>query len=152
MDSLKLCLISSEFFPVWGGVGAYTLNLVRHLPEAINIHVVTMHRKIKKSTKEPTTTIAERNHEFPFHRKNLHLHFLCSTAETFFNYLKFQLLCAKEIKKLNKQYQFDIIHTQFPIMPDIFTNLFRRLRTPFVCTVHSTVETQFRSIRMDMNF
>ena len=37
-------------------------------------------------------------------------------------------------------------------MPDIFVNTFRRIRTPFICTIHSTVKTQLQSIRMDMNF
>lgn len=33
-------MLAPEFLPVWGGVGTYIVELVRHLPKNIEIHVL----------------------------------------------------------------------------------------------------------------
>jgi len=45
MGSIKLCVIAPEFLPVWGGVGTYLVELIRHLPKDIEVYVVTPMRE-----------------------------------------------------------------------------------------------------------
>jgi len=44
-----ICLISPEFLPIWSGVGSYVVGLVENLPNDIEIHLVTVRRKIVTS-------------------------------------------------------------------------------------------------------
>jgi len=39
--------MSPEFTPVYGGVGAYATELLRHLPDEIDVHLVTVRREIQ---------------------------------------------------------------------------------------------------------
>jgi len=38
-------MLAPEFLPIWGGLGTYIMELVRHLPKTIEIHVVAPSRK-----------------------------------------------------------------------------------------------------------
>ena len=42
---MKICMLAPEFLPVWGGVGTYIVELTKHLPKNIDIHIVTPLRK-----------------------------------------------------------------------------------------------------------
>jgi len=146
-ESLTVCFLSPEFIPISGGVGAYTVELLSHLPENINVHLITMQRRIL-STREKKWHAKGNNF-----KKNLNVHYIGSRSDNFMFYFNFQQACLKVLPRLHRQFQFDLIHTQFPVMPDILIRLLRRIRVPTVCTVHSTVETQLESIkRAQMGF
>ena len=51
---MKICMLAPEFIPVWGGVGTYIGELVRHLPKDIEVHVVTHNARISVKEKFPT--------------------------------------------------------------------------------------------------
>ena len=42
---MKICVLAPEFLPVWGGVGSYVVELVRHLPKSYDIHVLAPMRE-----------------------------------------------------------------------------------------------------------
>src|SRR5436309_503832 len=43
-DRVRVCLLTPEFLPTWGGVGTYTYNLARALRGRAEVHVVTSAR------------------------------------------------------------------------------------------------------------
>ena len=38
---MKVCVLSPEFLPTWGGVGTYAYNLARGLRDLAEVHVLT---------------------------------------------------------------------------------------------------------------
>jgi glycosyltransferase involved in cell wall biosynthesis len=143
-NNLKVCVISTESIPVYGGIGAYTIQLVEHLPGNIEVHLVTVKRNIQ-GTQEKNLC----NESNSLKRKVI-FHYLSSSNDSFLYYPFFQLACFRKLQKLHKEIKFDLVHTQFPVMPDMLIRLFRKIGIPTVCTVHSTIETQMASIKLAM--
>jgi glycosyltransferase involved in cell wall biosynthesis len=139
--NIRVCFLSSEFIPIYGGVGAYTTELLRHLPEEIDLHLITVRREIQGMRGKECYS------EEGVFRRNFNIHYVSSGHDTFFFYFLFQRACLKKLLSLHKKYEFDLLHTQFPVMPDLLVQFFRKTGIPTVCTVHSTVETQLTSIK-----
>ena len=78
-DRINLCMLAPEFFPVWGGVGSYTVELLKSLPENVDIHVVTLRRDIpgfsgREYTSEGISSILNRP---------IQIHYIAASKETF---------------------------------------------------------------------
>lgn len=138
MDKLKLCMISPEFFPVWGGVGSYTIELLKHLPENVDVHVVTLKRNISTLN---ASGLKGKSIDSVLGRP-ITIHYLSTANETFFYNLAFQYECLKTIPKLHSEHRFDILHSHLSHMPDIFLQLSGKNRIPTIATVHSTIKMQ----------
>lgn len=123
-------MIAPEFVPVWGGTGSYTIELIKHLPKDVDIHVVTLRRKM--SMGNPTNIFGTRN-------RTLKIHYIAAADETFFYNLLFQIACLRDVPLLHRKYGFDIIHSHHCHMPDVLLQLFRRIHVPNVVTVHNTI-------------
>lgn len=133
---MKIVMLAPEFLPVWGGVGTYTVELVRHLPKDIEIHIITPLRE--GFGKEKVSS--DRNFSNYF-KSNVHVHFASTAKDTFFYNAQFQYACLKKVPKLIKEEKIDLIHSHTAQMPDLLLML-RKLRIPTVTTVHTTVEVQ----------
>jgi glycosyltransferase involved in cell wall biosynthesis len=134
---MKICMLAPEFLPVWGGVGTYIVELVRHLPKDIEVHVVTPIREGFGEKKVSTS-------DYDFSRyfgSNIHIHFVCRASDTFFYNAKFQYACLKYVPKLVKEEQIDLIHSHTAHMPDLLL-MFRKLSKPIITTVHTTIKLQ----------
>ncbi len=136
-ETLKLCMLAPEFFPVWGGVGSYTIELLKSLPKNVDIHVVTLEREIpgwsgKDYTNEIIGSILKRP---------VHIHYLSKSKETFMYNLSFQLACLRSIPSLHKKHRFDIIHSHLCHMPDLFLKLIIGMSVPTVLTIHGTIQS-----------
>lgn len=141
MDRLTLCMISAEFIPVWGGTGSYTVELIKHLPRNLDIHVATLNRSIRdmvdsKFVNNDVNSIIDRP---------IKIHYLAAAKETFFYNLAFQVACWGKIPRLHDKYKFDIIHSHLPHTGDIFFQLVNKNRVPTVVTVHSTITSHKNS-------
>ena len=142
MDEINLCMLAPEFFPVWGGTGTYIIELLKFLPENVNVHVVTLKRKIaglndyNLGMKQAESIIG----------RPLVIHYLLSANETFFYNLGFQFACFKRLPALLKKSKIDILHSHMSHMPDMFHSLFNHSSIPTVTTVHSTIQMQKDSI------
>lgn len=130
-------MLAPEFYPVWGGTGSYIIELVKFLPKNVNIHVITLRRYIN----EMSSKTVQKNLSSIIDRE-INVHYLTSSRETFFYNFPFQLACLKEIPKLHKKYGFDIIHSHLCHMPDIYLKLFKITQLPTVATIHSTMQMQ----------
>jgi hypothetical protein len=48
---MRVCMLAPEFIPVWGGVGTYTIGLLRHLPKTYEVHVIAPKHESLAATK-----------------------------------------------------------------------------------------------------
>jgi glycosyltransferase involved in cell wall biosynthesis len=130
-------MLAPEFLPVWGGVGTYIVELIRHLPKDIKVHVVTPMREGLGKEKISTS-------DYDFSRyfgSNIHIHFICKASDTFFYNAKFQYACLNYVPKLVKEERIDLIHSHTAHMPDLLL-MFRKLSTRVITTVHTTIKSQ----------
>lgn len=130
-------MLAPEFLPVWGGVGTYIVDLVRHLPKDTEVHVVTPMREGFGKEK-----ISSKDYDFSkYFGKNVAVHFVSEANDTFLYNAKFQYKCLTEVPKLVKEYNIDLIHSHTAHMPDLLLQ-FKRLKTPVVTTIHTTIRGQ----------
>jgi glycosyltransferase involved in cell wall biosynthesis len=139
---MKICMLAPEFLPVWGGVGTYIVELVRHLPKSVEIHVVTPSRKKSGGIAAETS-----DYDFDdYFSHNVHVHLISSATDTFFYNAIFQQACFRFVPKLIKQERIDLIHSHTAHMPDILLQ-FRGLKVPKIATVHTTIAGQRRGAK-----
>ena len=133
-DILKLAFLAPEFLPTWGGVGIYSVELIKNLCQNkdIEIHVITP----KRGPNYNPSKILK------FFNNKITLHNISKANDDFFYNLNFQLSVLKNFQKLNKRYKFDIVHSANLVhMPDIYLK-FKKLKIPSVTTVHTTLKSQ----------
>lgn len=134
---MKICMLAPEFLPVWGGVGTYIIELVRHLPKNIQIDILTPMRrrlgKVKLSTSDYLIS--------KYFGNNVKVHFICEANDTFIYNARFQYSCFKNVSKLLKEEKVDLIHSHTAHMPDLLLP-FKKIDIPIVTTIHSTIRGQ----------
>lgn len=135
---MKICMLAPEFLPVWGGVGTYIVELVRHLPKDVEVHVVTPMREGFGNERKVSTSDYDFSEYFG---NNVHVHFVCKASDTFFYNAKFQYACFKYVPNLIRKEHIDLIHSHTAQMPDLLL-MFRRLGKPIITTVHTTIKSQ----------
>jgi glycosyltransferase involved in cell wall biosynthesis len=126
-------MLAPEFIPIRGGVGTYIVELIKNMPNDVEIHVLTPKpigvgdidksvdlKMIKRSLLDRIT-----------------LHYLGTAKDDFFYNFKFQLNCFRTIPNLIKKYDIDIIHSE-SALPDLFLNP-RKVNIPIVTTIHTTI-------------
>jgi len=140
-------MVAPEFLPVWGGVGTYVVELVRHLPEDIEVHVVTPMRE--SFGKEKVST-----YDYDFSKYfggNVYVHLVSKASDTFMYNADFQFACLKHVPKLIKKEHIDLIHYASHIAGLMLE--FKKLNIPTVTTIHTTIGGQRHGTRMSgMNF
>ena len=134
---MNVCMLAPEFLPVWGGVGTYIVNLVKHLPKDVEVHVVTpLRRGFGKEN------VSSTDYDFSeIFGDNVHVHFVCDATDTFMYNAKFQYNVMRKVPKLVKDYGIDVVHSHTAHMPDLLLQ-FRGLDVPVVTTIHTTIRGQ----------
>jgi glycosyltransferase involved in cell wall biosynthesis len=139
---MKVCLLTSEFLPNWGGVGTYCIELARALADKTELHVVTIGREEKGRivySKEDMQNFFDRKVE-------VHLLTTCAASDSFFYNARTQFATYKKFQKLNEEYNFDLFHSNFPHMPDLLLKLKPKISIPSITTIHTTIEGQKNGI------
>jgi len=137
MPSFKICMLAPEFLYVWGGVGSYITELVRHLPRDIEIHIVTPFREAIGKDK-----ITLKHYRYSkYFSENVHIHFISRATDSFFYNAKFQVAVSRYVPKLIKKQKMDLIHSHTAHMPDILLQ-FSDIKIPIVTTIHTTIKGQ----------
>ena len=130
-------MLAPEFLPVWGGVGTYIIELVRHLPNDVEVHVVT---PLRAGFGEQKISSSDYDLSEYFH-SNVHVHFVSKASDTFLYNAGFQYACLKHVPRIIKDEHIDLIHSHTAHMPDLLLQ-YRGLKTPFVTTIHTTIRGQ----------
>ena len=84
--TLNLCMLAPEFFPVWGGVGSYIVELIKALPRNVNIHVVTLKRNIAGMSEGSLRS----NDIVSTIDRPIKIHYVSTSNETFFYNIAFR--------------------------------------------------------------
>lgn len=132
---MRIAILAPEFVPTWGGVGIYTVNLVKELSKnkKLEIHVITPKRD----------NVDAKQIESMFNNR-IKVHQISKANDTFVYNFKFQLAVLSKFNKLNKKYKFDLIHSANLVhMPDIWLK-FRKEKVPSVVTAHTTIKGQVK--------
>jgi len=130
-------MLAPDFLPVWGGVGTYIIELVRHLPKSMEIHVVAPSRRCLGRTGVKTS-----DYDFnDYFQQNVHVHLVSSASDTFVYNAAFQCACFRFVPRLVKEEKIDLIHSHTAHMPDLLLRL-RKLGVPTATTIHTTISGQ----------
>lgn len=133
-------MLAPELLPVWGGVGSYIVELIRHLPRTVEVEVVTPYR-----TRLGDISAATSDYDLEkFFPDNVHINFISSAADTFYYNGAFQSACFRYVPRLVKREKIELIHSHTAHMPDLLLQL-RRLKVAKVATVHTTIAGQRRA-------
>ena len=133
-------MLAPELLPVWGGVGSYIVELVRHLPRSVEIEVVTPYRT-RLGNIPAATSDYDLEEIFP---GNVHINFISSAVDTFYYNGAFQSACFRYVPRLVKREKIELIHSHTAQMPDLLLQL-RGLKVAKVATVHTTIAGQKRA-------
>lgn len=134
---MKICMLAPEFPPVWGGVGTYIFELVRHLPKNVEMHVVTPKREGFSKSQQTRSS----SNVLHYLGSNIHLHYICTAKDSFFYNAQFQYACLREVPKIIKEEKIDVIHSHAAHMSDLLL-MFRRLKAASITTIHTTIKSQ----------
>jgi len=131
---MKVAYLAPEFLPPWGGVGIYSVGLIKELSKYpdLDIHVLTPRR----GKAYPKKRILD------YFDNRITLHQLTTARDTFFYNLKFQMALLARFNELHKRYRFDLVHSANLVhMPDIFL-MIKGHRIPHIVTAHTTIRGQ----------
>jgi glycosyltransferase involved in cell wall biosynthesis len=134
---MKILIVTSDFIPSWGGMGAYVTELIDSVPNDVEIYVLCPYR---------SNLISESEYLIRSNYKNIHINYISRAKDNFLYNLKFQVKSSYLIKKYARLYNVDVILTQSS-MPDLFVKP-SHLKIPIVTTVHSTIKGQVDAIRL----
>jgi glycosyltransferase involved in cell wall biosynthesis len=131
---MKIAYLAPEFYPPWGGVGTYSVNLVKELSKFRNmdIHVFTPERGKDYNKKDIEKFFGNR----------ITIHNISKANDTFMYNFYFQYALLKKFKEYYRKHKYDLVHSANLVhMPDIFLK-FGKQPYPSVVTGHTTIRGQ----------
>ena len=131
---MKLAFLAPELLPTLGGVGIYSINLIKELSkdQDLDIHVFTPARGDDY----------DRDSVLDYFGHRIKLHNISVARDDFVYNFVFQHQVFRQLPKYHQQYKYDLIHAANLVnMPDVFLKL-RSLPVPTVTTVHTTIKGQ----------
>lgn len=123
---MRICLLTPEFLPAWGGVGTYTYNLARGLRDRAEVHVLT-------ATEPPGPEDSLDGvfvHSLPAARNE----------SSGVSPLRFQVAVLRHLPRLVRSERIDVVHANHAYMSDLLVR--HRHRAASMVTVHTTLDTQ----------
>ncbi len=144
---MRVGILAPEFVPVWGGVGSHILDLVSHLPDDVEVCVITVRRRIPG-----TSEYMDKKEIINEVGRDIDLVELATAKETFLYNAKFQFNCFREVPSIIKEKKIDILHSHFPHMSDLLLK-YTKFNHPSITTVHTTIGGQVEATRSSgLNF
>jgi glycosyltransferase involved in cell wall biosynthesis len=124
---VKVCILTPEFLPAWGGVGTYSYNLARGLRDRAEVHVL--------AGAAPRTLEGDVD--------GIQVHSVVPSRESRSNLspVRFQVAVFRHLPRLARTVGFDLVHANHAYMSDLLVRL-RRSEIPTVVTIHTTLDTQ----------
>ncbi len=138
---MRVGIVAPEFLPVRGGVGTHIVELVSHMPQNVELFVITLRRKIPG-----TDEFMDRDEVLSSLNRDIELIELIDAKDTFLYNAHFQLACARQIPQIVEKHDIQLLHTHFPHMSDILLKL-GGYPIPSLTTVHTTIAGQVEGAR-----
>lgn len=124
---MRVCLLTPEFLPTWGGVGAYTYHLAKELRDRVEVHVLTAGGPSPEEDR----------------LEGVHVHTLPAANDSASEgaHLRFQVGVLRRLPELVREHGLDLVHANHAYMSDLFAR--RRLNgATSLLTVHTTLDAQ----------
>lgn len=137
---MKVCFLAPELLPNRGGVGSYSIGLIRELSRRVDVVVVSPRRF------EGTETYGADEIEAYFDHK-VQARVISESRDAFVYNARFQVALLRQFPALERAERFDLVHAQHAHMPDLLSGALNH-EPPTVRTVHSTIAGQLEGIRM----
>ncbi len=131
---MKICLLSPEFLPAWGGIGTYTYYLARGLRDHADVHVVTSDATLDMDGLTGLDRV--QLHQLPTGGSGR------AGASSF----RFQMAVWRHLPRLVREEGFDIVHSNHAQMSDVLARL-RTMNARAVVTIHTTLDSQLSGTR-----
>lgn len=120
LETMNVCFVTPEYFPISGGTGAYVYYLSQYLQKlGHNVHVVARHN-------EDSEDIVD----------GVNVHYRKGKGNAVTRYWRFARSASTKIKELNEKIRLDIIHANLPLVPSFAIP--KESARALVCAVHST--------------
>ena len=134
--------LAAEFLPNWGGVGTYSVELAKALSKKADVHVVTLGR-VKKGR-----LLYSRQDMESFFDGNVSVELIdvCDQKDTFIFNARMQLAAFRKLGKISRENCFDILHANFPQMPDLLLKLGAKIPFASITTLHTMIHGQKEGI------
>jgi glycosyltransferase involved in cell wall biosynthesis len=138
--AVRVCFLAPELLPNQGGVGTYSVEILRELAGRIDLTVLTPLR-VRGTDR--------------YDRARLEAYFgnritvlpISEAKDTFRYNVAFQRAVRRTVPALLRDGEFDLIHSQHAHMPDLLLGGSRRL-PPTVRTIHTTIDGQRKGIQI----
>lgn len=140
METLRVCLLAPEFLPVRGGVGTYSVALVRELSRFADVTVLTLTRRqggVVYRQAEMEEAVGHRARVLP----------ITEARDTFLYNARFQVELLRRLPAFVRDERIDVVHTQHAHMPDLLGGPLIP-PTPVVRTIHTTIASQREAISL----
>jgi glycosyltransferase involved in cell wall biosynthesis len=119
-ETMNVCFVTPEYFPISGGTGAYVYYLSQYLQKlGHSIHVVARHSEDSEAVVD-----------------GVDVHYRKGKGNAVTRYWRFARSASKKIKELNEEIGLDIIHANLPLVPSF--GIPKESSKAVVCAVHST--------------
>lgn len=128
---MKVCILTPEFLPSWGGIGTYTYYLARGLQSHSEVHVVT------------SDSVPEIDGIYGLDHIQVHRLPSARKGQPGASNARFQLAVARNLRRIVRDHGLELIHTNHAQMSDFLAGL-RPTGADRVLTVHTTVGTQLQ--------
>lgn len=135
---MKIALVAPELVPAVGGIGTYSVELIKELSKnrEIELHVLTPKRQGSQYDDLELERLG----------KIASIHFVSNARDLFLFNFWFQAKLLNVFKRLDKENNFDLVHsTNLAGVPDISLKI-SGCKKPGIVTAHSTIETQLQGI------
>jgi glycosyltransferase involved in cell wall biosynthesis len=142
---MDVLMLTSEFYPNWGGIGTYVTELARNTSDEMKIHILTP-KRTKFGDGQGIDGATLEGNELLKLPSGVSIHYLGAARDTFMHYFYFQAACCRRVRLLVKKYDIDIVHSQ-NTMPDLFLAP-KLLGVPIVTTVHSIEDERLPAVRL----
>ena len=139
-ETLRVCLLAPEFLPVRGGVGTYSVGLVRELSRIADVTVLTLTRRQGSAVygrAEMEAAVDHRARVLP----------IADARDTFVYNARFQIALLRQLPSFVHTERIEVVHSQHAHMPDLLAGPMTS-GPPIVRTVHSTIAGQREAIRI----
>lgn len=137
---MRVCFLAPELLPNHGGVGTYSVEVLRQLAGRVDLTVLTPLRR-------EGTEVYDRARLEEYFGHRFEVLPISPARDTFVYNLAFQRAVRRFLGRRAAHGQFDLIHSQHAHMPDLLTR--RRGRPPAtVRTMHTTILGQRHGIRV----
>ncbi|MCI4372836.1 MAG: glycosyltransferase family 4 protein [Thermoplasmata archaeon] len=137
---MRVCFLAPELLPNQGGVGTYSVELLREMAGRVDLTVLTPLR-----TRGTDVYDRHRLEEYFGHRITV---LPISEAKDTFRYnFDFQRAVRRTVPALIREGKFDLIHSQHAHMPDLLLGHSSKF-PPTVRTIHTTIDGQRHGIKI----